>query len=348
MMKRGVFLSKKAQDMETMVYHVLIQIAILVMVFLEMLAYLKSVRENTLFEKMYLSRDVALLMNTIYAAPENIGYVYAAGKTNLSKYIFNTQENYVIVNEKTAVPSQEKFFHYGSDRFFNEDFPLIQDAQLLTFMKNDKYVKVGKSGTGNLNALICPEIDTSSKNWKNKVIIDPGHGAREKADEPKDYGYSTDKLKESQYTTDIATPLKALGFKATRDFNLYTPFEERLLKVAGSDIIISLHVGNYSPDKNNVNAFISAEGLKKAESRKLACLILNNLLNRLNIDNVAIIPVFPSQLKKDDPQQILLQDKIAVLLELGNVNNKASVQALKPFDIANAINDGLRGFYETH
>jgi N-acetylmuramoyl-L-alanine amidase len=348
MLKRGALGKKGQGEMEEEVYSVLIQVAILIMVVIAMMLYLKSVRDNTLFEKMYLSRDVALLMNTLYAAPENVGYVYAAGTTNLSKYTFKGEENYVAVNYEKDRSEQERYYKYASDFSFKENFPLIEDADMITFVKNDNLFKVGKDGTGSLNSLICQEIDTSSKNWISKVIIDPGHGydAGSPNIQKMDIGYSNDKLTEYIFTTHVGTALKTFGYKLTRNSNYYLPQDERLDVVQTAETIISLHVGNYSADKNIAIAFISAKSLKQAESRKLACLILNNLLAQIAIENIAIIPVFPSDLSVDDPKHILLPTKVAVYLELGNINNKASVAALNPIEIANAINDALKVYYE--
>jgi len=347
MLKRGVFLGKKGQgEMEEEVYSTLIQVAILVFVLVSLGLYLKSVRDNTVFEKIYLSRDIALLMNSIYAAPENIGYVYAAGETNLTKFTFKSQENYVVVNDKNSISNQEMFYKYATDLSFHEEFPLIEESKILTFVKNDNTLKVGTEGTGKLNALICQDINTKSSNWKTKVIIDPGHGSDiNKPDDPGDVGYSTDAVKESVFTTQVATALKSFGYMLTRDYNYYLPLRDRISAAKNSDVIISLHVGNYSQDKNIALAFVSAESLKKAESRKLACLILNIFMTQFNFESIAIVPVFHSELLPDDPKQILMQDKIAVFLEIENINNKASVKALKPSEIASAINDALNQYY---
>jgi N-acetylmuramoyl-L-alanine amidase len=343
MPKRGVFLGKKGQEMETEVYSTLMQIAILVFVLLSLGFYLKSVRDNTLFEKMYLARDVALVMNTLYAAPENTGMIYAAGEVNLANYSFDAKDNYITVSKKDESSGNEKYYHYATDRAYEEKFSAIVNSKTITFIKDDNHAAVNSSNEFILNDLICAQFDSSASNWKPNAIIDPGHGDDpNRAFEGRDTGFIMNTLQESDYTMQIGTILRNMGYRLTREYEHFIPQATRITAALNAEVIISLHLDNYSSDRNIIKAYISAESTKALESRKLACLLLSSLAE-LKPDGAAIIPVFVSELTADDPRRILLKDKIAVLLELGNINSKKN---FKMYDIASSINNGLVHYYE--
>ena len=80
MRKRACFLNKKGQLMtQRMMIH-LGMLAIAAFVWYLLSTYVKSIEKDTEFHRIVLSRDIALLMNTLYSAPGDVNYVYSNDK----------------------------------------------------------------------------------------------------------------------------------------------------------------------------------------------------------------------------------------------------------------------------
>lgn len=95
--KRGIkFLtSKKAMDIE--LWFNVFELVIVFSAGLVLLDTVNSEARGTAFEKNYLARDSALLINTIYASPGDIEYYYP---NQTSGFIFDFKKNKVGVYEQ--------------------------------------------------------------------------------------------------------------------------------------------------------------------------------------------------------------------------------------------------------
>jgi len=111
-MKRGLFSSKRAEAQDQMLWQISQGVFILLYAF-GLMSYLQSVGQNPLLEKNYLSRDLALLVQTAYSSPGNIEFSYTHEKVNLPNYNFLFQEQYVNVVEPGS--SQYIFYWYADD-----------------------------------------------------------------------------------------------------------------------------------------------------------------------------------------------------------------------------------------
>ena len=63
-----------------------IQIVIALFVLFSLVAYVYSLANNTIFEKVVLAKDTAFLIDTIWAAPGNVQYSYKTGNIDLKKF----------------------------------------------------------------------------------------------------------------------------------------------------------------------------------------------------------------------------------------------------------------------
>jgi len=110
------------------------------------------------------------------------------------------------------------------------------------------------------------------------------------------------------------------------------------------DVFVWYYPGSYDDlTKNSIKAFISSD-VNIIENRRLACLILNQLLgkfktiadeNRLqNINGIAIIPT-------DSWQMFNQENYVAVLLEIGNMNIPEERNLWSDEDAKNSILEGI-------
>ena len=144
MKKRGtykkIFLHKKAQDNE--IYHILIQILIAIMVYWALQSYIDSVAKDTLFEKLYLSKDIALLINTIYGGPGEVNYLYTNIKAELNTFEFDFKEQKASVNEFDSKGKLVVEQPYGEDLNFPYSGQKLVKPDQISFSKTKNNLKI--------------------------------------------------------------------------------------------------------------------------------------------------------------------------------------------------------------
>ncbi len=94
MQKRGIY--RKAQ-IEHEFYYILAQLLLIVLVGFALFSFVGAISQGTLYNKNYISRDVALIIDTIYASPGDIHYVYPV---DISEFIINFKKDNVEVYEE--------------------------------------------------------------------------------------------------------------------------------------------------------------------------------------------------------------------------------------------------------
>ena len=67
-------------------------LALLVAIYFILQFYVKSVEKDTQFEQIFLSRDVALLMNSLYSGIGDVEYNYSNDKLDLKNFQFEFKE----------------------------------------------------------------------------------------------------------------------------------------------------------------------------------------------------------------------------------------------------------------
>ena len=92
----ALFSSKKAISHEMFLN--VFELVLAAIVILALLSFVKSVVNNSIFEKNYLSRDTSILLNTIYSAPGDVSYSYKEN-TGKSSFILKFSPGRVEVND---------------------------------------------------------------------------------------------------------------------------------------------------------------------------------------------------------------------------------------------------------
>ena len=361
--KRGIFGSKKA-DINSELYFIAFEVFLAIIVMYALFSYIdrNTGTDSSIFEKSYLSRDLALLTNTIYAAPGNVFYIYKADKLRLPRFDigFSNQEVTISETGKDRLPF---YYPYANDLFFSNPSLGLTKPSKIEFIKSGNDVKIGESVYLNLNKLNCPQIDTTDDNWKNKkLLIDEGHGSEE-------LGFTSQGRYESRIIDSIAKSFqvesssKGFGNIDHTRTGLIGENTPRLSKtkikekIKNSDIIISLHVGKDDKEINNLKAYYSIQSNREIQDKtiKLACLVLNKILDNEEsgyITGASIIPIDSDTILETDTDPILnyeeAKDKIAILLELGNIEINRGDNMLYKEDgkIGSSMIEGLKAYYE--
>ncbi|MBI2657815.1 hypothetical protein HYX08_03935 [Candidatus Woesearchaeota archaeon] len=148
MKKRAVlhFSSKKSQvTIRQMLIHIAMA-ALLLFVVVLMVIYVKSIENDTGFQNIFLSRDIALLMNTLYSAPGNVDYEYSFNKLDLSKFNLQITE---YEDDKTptiriGAEGMPKNYHYGRNHADTEKYS-VAGAKSFRFSKSEGKIKVSRN-----------------------------------------------------------------------------------------------------------------------------------------------------------------------------------------------------------
>lgn len=147
MQKRGLFLNKKSQliTRQNIIHLGMIGAAVLVLVL--SLRYIKSIEKDTEFQKIFLNRDIALLINTIYSSPGEIEYVYFFDKLDLSKFKFEFKPQSA-TDDKPIIRVEDerlgKTFPYG--KLSQSKYPSgVDSAKSIKFSKKDTELVVTKN-----------------------------------------------------------------------------------------------------------------------------------------------------------------------------------------------------------
>ena len=142
MKKRGkkLLFSKKA-DVTVELLFVLIQLILALAIYAALQNYVKSVEDDTLYEKYYLSKDLALFLNTLYASPGEVHYEYSNEELDLSRFIFDFKNQKVVVKEiaEEAIPIEHP---YGEDKNLEWKSEDISQSDKIVFVKTDKKLEI--------------------------------------------------------------------------------------------------------------------------------------------------------------------------------------------------------------
>jgi N-acetylmuramoyl-L-alanine amidase len=321
-------------------------------VLLYLLWFAHGIGTEQTFEKKFLATDMALTIDSLLAAKDNvILYYLPQGEDFESKFNYSFDKNQVIVFEDKNIEKNAGRYYFTSDPsitmkktslIFKEPFILPRFALL----GNELFINDAHDPKQKLNMYLleCP----SKKLGFNKVTLDPGHGYTAESRQG-NTGFSSEDRKEYILTREIAGITKRLDTvdilsDLTRDGDFALSINDRKSRV--KDAVISIHIGSYSTRDNFIKAYINYDSNKRDESLKLACELVNqissNLIeNNIKITGIAVIPIIPEK-KQDEQWNILVEDKPAVFLELGNIKIKDNFEVKSRKAIASGIIGGIK------
>lgn len=117
-------------------YFVLAELVLLVLIAVAFMAFVVQLATNTMMEKNYFARDLALVLDTAYASPGNLNYEYEG---NASKFIVAFDNNRVGVKMQSDVLAKEYWFADSGQGAVTEEFVEPED---IVFISIDSQVLV--------------------------------------------------------------------------------------------------------------------------------------------------------------------------------------------------------------
>ena len=295
----------------------------------------------------YLAKDMALVINSLYSSPGgNILVNYTQNASNFTVSI--DEENVLLYRKGPEIDGiSRKFVKTETDKVIAK---LLEKPNKIQFAKIGNKIIIDNQLEVNLNTLSCDETKGESLKDK-KILVDPG--------------YEKDNVKPSNKTCSIANSfifkvtnawVNYPNILSTRNLHEYDEDEGILSincndpsksdKSTDADVVISFREGkDKDTTKNNIKAFIVSDSDKEKESRKLACLIINFILENkafddIRITGISIVPVDLDINNKDFPDEI--KDKIFVMLEIGNSESDDGKELLEKIpELGDSISKGF-------
>lgn len=136
--KRGVNIFKYKNGISHDLFFNVFELILAVIVIIALFKFVNDVAEQTIFAKNYFARDMALLVNALYAAPGDVDYIY---NESTSKFMFDFNSNRVVVYEEGDSEDNRNILYFYAE---NENIP-FQDAALSH--EDGKRIKFSKSRT---------------------------------------------------------------------------------------------------------------------------------------------------------------------------------------------------------
>lgn len=314
---------------------IIFEIILVVMVAYMMFDKVNSIQKKGFFEKKFYARDIATVLDAMPKDDTRMILAYNPPFVLLSKFDYEFKPSTILVDDEQ--------YHHAAD--------------ITAKLKNPDTIWLASTDKQTASNKIIPEHRYNFKCGKTKaaiagIILDPGHGWNQKlADEgatnPGDKGITSGSTYESELARQTALVLSSaakqggLGIKSTRglenDTNTNMTQRIKLIKENPAFAVISIHYGPTS--NNNIKAYINADSRYFTESQRIACEALNALSEKYEkeLTGTALIAINTELLPPDDPRQVLLKDRTAVLFELGSIDAFSTRTA----ELAGAMAQGI-------
>ena len=273
-------LGNKRGSLTEMLLDPAITIIIISVIFLTLMGWVHYVSSTSVFEQDFLLRDSAMMLEALYAAPGNIIKDY---EENTFWFTFNFEKNKVMVEDETTafgiMPSETKPEFYFSAR---EDLNLKEEKLRPIFKEEDNKEKIKQENVEKKAKLMFSKTDDEIK-----VSGD----------------VNLNKLR----------CFKSKSSEKLQSYSILVNNEKYREEFEKNRVVISINKGK---GERVAKAYIYSGSSKLKDSRALACLILNRILEREGIKGAAIITA--------DNYGFLderIKDNVAILVEIGNADD---------------------------
>jgi len=296
--------------------------------------------KKIIFNKLYSSRDLSLIVDAMYLVPGNAIASYESGTSNL---------DFMFSQNRVSATGGKNDILYGQHWYVDvKENPLsleLDNPDSIYLVKNTDGISASDPLTQRSLELMCQETTPGYAISTQTMVIDPSGNPDTDAGE----------IKVSEKTWRVANYLyssynsNVLNFASqpiiTRGLEGSASEEERLSIISqDTGLFIGIAAGSLDDeDEQPVRIQIPAvHNLDK--NRYLACLIINNLLGEFS-GRITSVPVVP----QDSPMltENSAPNSFSLIITLGNLRAGESNILIEHDKVGLAIRDAIKTFYET-
>ena len=129
------------------------EIILAIIVIVSLLNFINDVSEQTIFEKDYLARDMALLINTLYTAPGDVSYTYNENAPK-SKFIYEFSPNKVeVYGKEEALQQNHPFYMFAENKYISLAYTTIETDFIPVLVPFKDSYRVGEKGIVKMNVI---------------------------------------------------------------------------------------------------------------------------------------------------------------------------------------------------
>jgi hypothetical protein len=152
-------------------YHALIELVLLIFIASAFFYFHKTVQENTVFEKSYVARDIALLLETVQAVPGEIIVYYNQPEFDVGKYNYDFSNNLFTVSEENIATSI--YYSYFLDKTLTAPLPTFQHPAAFVISKTHSILEILEYASLKQEnpALTCPNYASTKKQQLSIAVV---------------------------------------------------------------------------------------------------------------------------------------------------------------------------------
>ena len=330
------------------IYFFIFELVLVFVVLLALLQYINNVATDLGFEKRFASIDISLMTSALFYTPGIIKQEYETPVTFWQKDRFVPVEaqfaksevaikeigkelmtNYWYLSDLTMDEFLEQTRLEGIEIKATGEIIGVRGPRTITFYKAGRNIFFNERNT-NAYQLVCPVVNTSAENWQSKKTF-----IAKVATRSDDLGVRITNTLTSQYPS-FTTTASATGSTSG----------VKVSAIPGdSDTVIA--IGD-SGEKGEPGALVIYVPIDSAllKSRKLACLIINHLLNPESAVLYAqIMPINLEKIKTGSPLSVFKEkakeDQAIVFIDI----NRFAAEQVEVRNFAQAVKEAVEHYY---
>lgn len=139
------------------------EIALAILILLALLKFIYDISNKTIFEKNYMARDLAILLNTLYSAPGEVRYDYSE---NIEGLVFDFAGNKVEILTKKDEESTKVFYPFGKNKnlqFLDKELIYENEKVKIIFLKSKELLNIAKPDLSNVDLASSKQTQTNVK-----------------------------------------------------------------------------------------------------------------------------------------------------------------------------------------
>lgn len=121
------------RGMTNEIFFNIFELVLAAIVLLSLLVFVKGIATQSIFEKSYLSRDIASAMNTIYAAPGDVDYNYIEKPKGYSFFVELKNSRAYVYEETEKNPEQRTSYPFAENKKIKLSYETIYASAGVNF-----------------------------------------------------------------------------------------------------------------------------------------------------------------------------------------------------------------------